>query len=94
MRIVRPTNPPSMAVIVDTVVYGEVELAVQPSHPTKARIDVVFAKSGTVGVLPGNPSSTEPLQPALATGMRMLARLHIGQYQDAVWEGSIEQDVT
>lgn len=91
MRIVRPTDPPSMAIIIDTIVAGEVELAVRESLPEKDRIDAVFAKEGVVGILPGTPTEGQPLQPVLATGMRLLARLHIGRHQDAVWWGSIEE---
>ena len=94
MRIVMPTEPPSMAVIVDTVVFGEVTLSVHPADLTKSRIDIVFAKEGTVGILQGAsraPSNGEPAPPARATGMRELARLHIGATQAAVWWRNIEK---
>lgn len=83
-----------MAVIVDTVVAGEVELSLMPADLHRSRIDVVFAKEGVVGVLPGTgvlPGSV-PAPPALATGMRQLAKVHVSRGQHVIWWASIEED--
>lgn len=91
MRIVRPTEPPSMTVIVDTIVSGEVELPITPAHPIKSRIDIVFAREGTVGVLAGTPTPHPALAPVLAIGMREIARIHVPCAVANIWSGLIEE---
>lgn len=91
MRIVRPTEPPSMKVIVDTIVFGEVELAVtQQTVPQKERIDAVITKEGTVAIIPGTPA-VSPCAPALPTGARLLARIHLNFGMPSIWMGCIEE---
>lgn len=93
MRIVRPTEPPSMAVVVDTIVAGEVELSLTPADLHRSRIDIVFAKEGMVGVLNGAGVLTGhiPAPPALATGLRELARVHVSRGQGVIgWASIVE----
>jgi hypothetical protein len=90
MRIVSETVPPSMGVVVDTIVFGKVELAIQPSHAVKKRIDVVFAKGGVVGVMPGTPTAS-PAPPALATGMRELAKIYVREDAHRIVDNNIEE---
>lgn len=41
MHIIRATNPPSMTLVVDSVVMGDIILAVPAAHPEFNRIDLV-----------------------------------------------------
>lgn len=41
MHIVRATNPPSMTVVVDTILLGDTILAVPPAHSESNRIDLI-----------------------------------------------------
>jgi len=41
VHIVRATNPPSMTVVADTIVLGDIILSVPPAHAEFGRIDLV-----------------------------------------------------
>lgn len=90
MKIVRPTSPPSMSVIVDTVIAGQVELILNMAHPVHRRIDLIFACDGMVGVLAG-VAAASPITPTLSTQMRALAKVHILPATPWVPEGAIEE---
>lgn len=83
MRIVERTKPASMAVVVDTILAGKVTLTVEPLHLDEGRIDIVYVRKlensedVITGVLIGPSTKRKPLRPALATGMRKLAEIHL-----------------
>lgn len=75
MRIVKTTNPPSMAVVVDTIVSHEVTMVIAPADPQYERIDVVCIANGMVTVITGS-SGYHPLPPRV-NNMRILATIYI-----------------
>jgi hypothetical protein len=88
MKIVKPTLSPTMAVVVDTL-FDETTIAVGPADHLKARIDTVFVRtepdgSQFVGIRWGTPHATAPAPPALFTGERALAHLHIARHQTSI----------
>ena len=98
MRIVKPTNPPSMAVVVDTLAAGLVTLSLEPAHPAESRIDIVYIRSGdgplsAVGVLLGGGAVADEnvLVPMLFTGMRELARIRVNRAVVCIRETDIEE---
>lgn len=94
MRIVRPTEPPSMAVIVETLFMGERHLTVLPADPLKPRIDTVFADSNGIHWIVGIASgyaAIAPTPPVLWPGRRAIAHLHIKPAAAYVVEKDIEE---
>jgi hypothetical protein len=77
-----------MAILVDTVVSGVVELPISAKHAVMDRIDIVYVRDGKVGILEGTPSYS-PAPPALATGMRRLALIKIWAHDRYITENNI-----
>lgn len=77
--------PASMTVIVNTVIAGEVELTLQPHHPVKDRYDIVFAKDGMVGVIPGTPAYS-PVRPVLPDGARKIAEILVAHTTPCIYD--------
>ena len=91
MKIVKPTIPPSMSVIVDPITSEQVILTLMGSHPVKSRIDSIFVKDGKIGVLPGVECNGPPLYSAPTVGMRILARITIPPLKDYITESDIKE---
>lgn len=90
MKIIKPTNPPSMAVIVDPIITEPVVLAIPPADWCKDRIDIVYAKPGMVGVCYG-ALAYEPSLPALPKGMRALAHIYVPHAINVILPHLIEE---
>jgi len=92
MKIVKPTNPPTMAVIVDTVIHDELVFNITPSHIEHTRIDLVWVSKGMVGVLIGTPELVgAAIPPAIKPGMRIVAKITIHPSVVHIYEDNIEE---
>lgn len=95
MRIVKPTNPPSMAIIVDTITQGDVQFHIAPAHPVYSRTDIVWCKPGFVGVLHGIDKVGAPSRSLddviVPTGGRLLAKIYVYPSCPAIYKGNIEE---
>jgi hypothetical protein len=91
MHIVRPTNPPSMTVLVDTILFGDVEIYLIPADLDLPRIDLIVAYPGTSGrlrdgyisAISGTPAK-DPLQPAIPLSGRILAKIMVNRAQTSI----------
>lgn len=91
MRIIKPTLPPSMSVIVDPIMSDSVILTLMGSHPVKSRIDSIFVKDGKIGILPGTECNGPPLYSVPGAEMRILARITIPPMKDYITENDITE---
>jgi len=94
MKIVKPTRPESMAVLVDTIMHGDVTIMINPSEITRSRVDIIFVTENLVGVLTGPsiaiglPVSSWPL-PTLPEGARALAKVVVHSCVTSIYDGNI-----
>jgi len=79
-----------MSVIVDSIVTDLVQLDISPADVINARIDVVFACKGIVGIINGTPS-TAPAPPTLKVEYRKLATIYINPFIDKVLDEYIKE---
>jgi len=98
MRIVKPTKPESMAVLVDTIFWGEKLVTVAPSEVAADRIDIVVARveGGNVrlGTITGPPVNTDDSawlwpDPTLPEGAKALAEIRVHRCQTAIYDSNI-----
>lgn len=91
MRLVKPCDPPSLAVVVDTLFYGVQELRLAPPHPIFPRIDVIWISPGVFGVQTGipDPSPLEPILPGQS--VRKIARITINPSSMMIVDSNIEE---
>jgi len=90
MRIVKQTNPPTMAVIIDTVIHNQLTFFISPSDPVFTRIDTVWANKGAVGIVNGS-SSTVPAPPPTPSGARLLALITVHPSVSCITDENIRE---
>lgn len=105
MHIVRATNPPSMTVTVDTVVFGNIVLAVPPSHAEFKRIDLVVAvldpkpvglfgakkQLAEVRYVPASMRMADHFIVPTQNGWRVLARIYVHPASTFIQQRNIEE---
>lgn len=75
MRLVRPTHPPSMAVLVDTVLHGIMELAIPQADNRFNRLDAICVDSGEIKLFTGVPAY-HPMRPNVGK-RRLIATIYV-----------------
>jgi len=93
MIIVRATQPPSMAVEVNTIVAGIVTLPVTLAHVMGYRSDIVIVRDGLVGIVigPESKNADNALIPAPHVGTKSLAVISIRPGQNAIYQHNIKE---
>ena len=104
MHIVRATNPPSMTVTIDTVVYGNIVLAVPPAENELRRVDLVVAvmepkpkgffntkQMAEVRYIKGYMKAVDSVVATPQNGWRVLARVYVHPNVTAIHQRNIEE---
>lgn len=104
MHIVRATNPPSMTLTVDTVVFGNIVLAVPPAHAELKRVDLVVAvmepkpkgifntkQMAEVRYITGAARAGDAIIASTQNGWRVLARVYVHPNATFIHQRNIEE---
>lgn len=104
MKIVKPTQPPSMAVWVDTIFYGDYTIPIEPADIDKDRVDVIYAmqvhrfdltRNPYIDVMKGPSIGDYPTNnrewpiPTVPKHARVIAKIYIHRSQTAIYQPSI-----